>query len=196
MVVMAKISYVKEIDKSGLLRLGIVRGEESFSYIADAKLYARLGKPDRGSEISDEMLCMLAESDNRIKAKRQALSILSFADNNEKGLFMKLRRRGFDSEVARQTVEEMVELGYINEQRQLERIIAVEANGKLRGPRKIISSLVAKGYPSELVKKVLRNLCDEGEIDFSENAERLIEKKLSDPENHEQRKALLFKNGF
>ena len=87
-------------------------------------------------------------------------------------------------------------IGYINEKNQLERLILVEANSKLRGPLRIIPSLANKGYSSADVKSVLNRLVDEGEIDFKANAHRLAEKKLPDDFDEEDLKKLLYKNGF
>lgn len=193
---MIKISYAKENEKTGLLRLGIVRGEESFAYTVDRALYDRLGRPVRGDVINENDLALAAESDRVLRAKRAALSLLSYADNNERGLYLKLRRRGFDSETAKDTVDEMVSRGYVNEEKQLERILCAEANVKLRGPKKILPLLVSKGYPLELVRRVLSRLCDAGEIDFESNAERLVEKKMPDGCDFEQRRVLLYKSGF
>ena len=90
----------------------------------------------------------------------------------------------------------MVSRGYVNEKNQLERLIVIEANQKLRGPLKIIPALVNKGYSSSDVREVLKRLADEGEIDFSANAERLIEKKLPADADGEEIKKLLYKNGY
>ena len=87
-------------------------------------------------------------------------------------------------------------LGYINEQRQLERIILNEANRALFGPRKIISKLVLKGYATSKIKEVMRELSEKGELDFGENSRVLIEKKLGENPDSEDTAKLLYKYGY
>ena len=61
---------------------------------------------------------------------------------------------------------------------------------------KIFPALVGKGYSSDDVKRVMRALTDSGEIEFKENAKRLIEKRLPSCDNGEEIKKLLYKNGY
>ena len=193
---MARLSYVKENNNTGRIRLGIVRGEESVSYTVDKAFYTKLGRPERGCILDDGTVSLIAEEDGKIEAKKSALSLLSYSDNNEKGLYMKLRRKGYDSATARNAVDEMVSLGYVNEERQLLRIIKSEANDKLRGPKKILPALVSKGYPIGLVRSVMRRLCDDREVDFQANAARLVNKRLGSGADPKEAKELLYKSGF
>jgi SOS response regulatory protein OraA/RecX len=136
-----------------------------------------------------------AEADELIKAEKKALSLLSYADNNRRTLKQKLLRAGFGYEICDTVCEKMLSLGYIDENRQLERLILVEANTKLRGPERIIPALVAKGYSMSDIKAVMRELVKSGEIDFNKNARALISKKLPDADIEEKRK-FLYKNGY
>ena len=115
---------------------------------------------------------------------------------NKKNLATKLYRAGFGRDTVSAVTAEMEGLGYIDERRQLERIILNEANLKLRGPRKIIPTLAAKGYSTSDISSVMSALVDSGEIDFSRNARILAEKKLPDDADSEEKKKLLYKNGY
>lgn len=192
---MATLKYIREAKNSGLLSLGVSEGEESAHYTVGADIYAKIGSPKPGDELSFEDISVLALADEIIRAKKKALSLLAYADNNEKNLKIKLLRAGFGREIVDTVCREMVELGYINEKRQLERIILSEANIKLRGPMKIIPFLVSKGYSSQDVREVMRALVDSGEIDFQKNAKKLLEKKLL-TEDFEEKKKILYKNGY
>ena len=152
--------------------------------------------PHKGASIDEDAFYAITLGDEYYRAKRSALSILSYGDNNEKTLHTKLRTRGISDEVATDVVHEMVSLGYIDEHRQLERLITEEANRKLRGPRKILPHLTSKGYRSSDIKFVLSSLCDSGEIDFEENKERLLDKHLGDSRDTEAVKKLLYKHGY
>ena len=169
---------------------------ENRRYTVRTSVYEELGMPRKGYELDDGAFETLKLADEYYRAKRAALSILSYGDNNERTLHTKLRTRGISDEIATDVVHEMVSLGYIDESRQLERLIIEAVNRKLLGPRKIIPRLMAKGYRSSDIKSVLSSLCDSGEIDFEENKERLLDKHLGDLRDTEAVKKLLYKHGY
>ena len=193
---MATLKYKREIKDTGLLLLGIVGEGESADYTVNSTLYLEIGSPSVGDNVSDTDMSAVKYADELYRARKKALNILAYADNNQKTLKAKLLRAGFKYEIADLVLTEMVSHGYVNEKNQLERLILTEANQKLRGPLKIIPALINKGYSSSDVREVLRRLLDEGEIDFSANAERLIEKKLPAEADGEEIKKLLYKNGY
>jgi len=193
---MATLKYVREIKDTSLLLLGIVGEGESADYTVSSTLYSEIGSPVVGDDINSASLSAIKYADELYRAKKKALNILAYADNNQKNLKAKLLRAGFKREISDRVCEEMVSYGYVNEKNQLERLILVEANTKLRGPLRIVPALVSKGYSSADVKAVLSRLVDEGEIDFKENAKYLAEKKLPADAGKEDIKKLLYKNGF
>lgn len=192
---MAALKYVREVKDSNLLSLGVSEGEETARYTVGEKTYLAIGSPAVGDMLDDSQIYELKQADELYRARKKALSLLAFADNNERNLRMKLVRAGFGRETCDTVVSEMVERGYINEKSQLERLILNEANSKLRGPLRIIPALTAKGYSSCDVREVMHALVDSGEIDFKKNAKALIEKKLPLGEAEEKKK-LLYKNGY
>ena len=192
---MARLLYIRDVNDA-LLLLGISEEGECVRYKLLRTLYDEIGTPTKGAELSDEAMELIKRYDEEYRAKKKALSLLSYSDKNEAGLRRRLSQAGFSSEIAEKTAEEMVSLGYVNEERQLERIILSEANVKLRGPMKILPTLVEKGYSSADVRRVMRALCDSGEIDFRSNAKRLIEKRLPECTDTEAKKKFLYKNGY
>ena len=193
---MTRLLYIKEIKDTHLLRLGIQEGEETSGYTVSARLYSEIGSPIQREMLTDEQMVDIKREDEYIKAKKKALSYLAFADNNERTLRTKLIGKGYSREVSSEVAREMVSLGYIDERRQLERLVLTEANVRLSGKNKILPKLMAKGYSSADIAEVIRALVDSGEIDFRENARRLIEKKLSPEADAEEKKRLLYKNGY
>ena len=191
---MKTLRSIREIGDKGLLSLAI-GGEESINYTVCSRVYLEIGSPSVGDILTDEEIYRIREYDEYYRAKKKALAILAYADNNKRNLAMKLSKAGFGRDLTDRVVSEMVELGYIDERRQLERLITVEANGKLRGPLRVIPSLVNKGYSSSDVRAVMHTLVESGEVDFRKNAKALLDKKLptADPE---ERKKFLYKNGY
>jgi SOS response regulatory protein OraA/RecX len=108
---------------------------------------------------------------------------------------LKLMKSGFSPRVAEESAKRMVMLGYINETRQLEILVEHEANRALRGPRRILQKLLAKGYSHTDIKQTISKLCERGEIDFKKNSELLLEKHGAHY-GSEEAKLLLYKNGY
>ena len=193
---MAALKYIREIKDTRLLLLGIIGEGEPARYTVSTTVMDSIGNPSVGADLDDRQMSVIIYADKLYRAKKKALSILAYADNNSRSLSMKLARAGFDREIVGEVVDEMISLGYIREKDQLERLILVEANQKLRGPARIIPALAAKGYSSSDVREVMHRLVDEREIDFKKNARLLVEKKLPDLTDVEEKKKLLYKNGF
>lgn len=186
------IKSVKQANVKGYLKLEIDTGEGIARILLSDGQYDALGRPTPCEEISDEDFRFAMRGDEYNGAKKKALNILSFGDNSESALSLKLARAGFSREVRETVVSEMKALGYIDEERQIARLIETEASVKLRGPKKIIAQLSAKGYPADKIKETLRRLEIEKIIDFSEIKQKLI----ADVSDEEQRRKILYKSGF
>ncbi len=193
---MPTLEYIRISKDKKLLLLGISEEGEKSRYTVSEKFYISIGSPVQRTTLSDSELLLIKEENEYIRATRKALSLLSYADNNERALVGKLVRSGFKRELSETVAREMVSLGYIDEERQLSRLILKEANINLFGYSKLAGKLMSKGYSSEEIKKVTRSLVESGEIDFKANAKRLIEKKLPEDSPSEEKKKLLYKNGY
>ncbi|MBQ8719418.1 MAG: RecX family transcriptional regulator [Clostridia bacterium] len=193
---MAKILKISSPKGKNILKLRLFdeeRGEITLT-VSEA-LYRRTGCPLAGEEVDDEALACFAEEDEQRRADARALRLLEYADNNELMIKRKLISAGFSKEVAEESAKRMVMLGYINEERQLSILVEREANRALRGPKRILGKLAAKGYAIEEIKRVISRLCESGEIDFKHNAELLAEKHGVTAGSEEAR-LLLYKNGY
>lgn len=193
---MARLEYVRISKDKKLLLLGIAEEGERARYTVGEVFYVSIGSPTSGSVIEEDVLISVKEEDQRIRATKKALSLLSYADNNERTLKDKLVRAGFSHRVSSNVAKEMVGLGYIDEERQLRRLIIREANVNLSGFSKLLPKLAAKGYSVEQIRSVTSSLVKEGEIDFKANAKKLVEKRLPEGATYEEKKTLLYKNGY
>ena len=192
---MAKIIYIKESKTKGYLVIGVKDGEEKTPLTVNGAAYAEVGAPSLGEELTSDAYDALARENQRFLALRKALNLLSFSDNSERNLRYKLMRAGYSRDVVDYAIGEVLRLGYINEARQLERLILTEANSRLFGPMKIISRLVGKGYSPSDVRAAIEALRDSGEVDFDTNRARLLE-KLPDGYTDEDMYKLLYKYGY
>ncbi len=191
-----KIVYVRDSKNKGYTILGIDSGDGAVAYTVEAALYAQIGTPPPSSEIPKEAFERIAYRDEIFRATKKALSLLSYSDNNCRTLEAKLRRAGFSSTAARECVGEMLSRGYINEVRQIERLVLSEAKFKLTGRGKIIPKLIAKGYKRVEIEGVIDALVERGELDFEEIKRTLVMKKLGREPSNEDVLRLYYKHGF
>lgn len=192
---MKKLIYVRlSADKKRVV-LGVGDGDEVNRYSVSPGLFEEL-EISRGDELSEAVFFEINEADTRYRATKKALSLLSISDVSERSLVLKLRRAGYPRELSESVASEMVGRGYIDEKRQLSRLVLREANEKLRGRGRIVPALIAKGYSSRAVCEVLDELVEIGEISFSDNARRLCEKLLPGDCSADELKKLLYKYGY
>lgn len=189
-----KVIYIRDSKSRGYLRIGFSDGEQKIEYTVSEFDYKELGSLLIGDTLEEPSGFILA--DMRYRARLCALRLLSYGDNNESSLMRKLISRSISPEVAREVCEEMVSRGYINERRQLERLIETEANVRLNGRKRIFPRLIAKGYKREEIGEVLESLVDDGVIDFSLIKKRLLDKYADKYQGEEKRRELLYKHGF
>ena len=139
-----QVSYIRAARSRGYLSLGIEDGTDVHRLTVSESDYARCGSPMQGDVIDGRAYDLFTFSDECYRATLTALRILSFADNSERSLMMKLVQKGISREVAEGAVQEMVRLGYVNEREQLTRLVTREA-AALRGPLRIVAKLSSKG---------------------------------------------------
>lgn len=190
---MSKIKYIRSSRDGARAIIGIAEDEQVTGYYVSRSLPAELSLYV-GCEVDEPQYDAIAREDESYRAMKCALKLLSLSDNTASALYMKLLRRGFCREVARECADECIRLGYIDEHRQLARLVEREANVALRGKAYIIRKLASKGYRAGLVREVIDELVQSGEVDFSHSFERLAEKMSA--ESEEERRALSYKYGY
>jgi SOS response regulatory protein OraA/RecX len=189
---MIKIVYIKETKEKGILSLALYEGEELSRYTLDKSFIDEM-KLCAG-EITECELSEIKARDGYIRGKRKALSLLSFADNSKRSLLSKLIRFGTDRATAEKILNEMTDYGYIDEGRQISRLVISLATESLFGPKKIMARLVSRGYSPTDIRAAIRAAEESGEIDFSENR-RLVLKKHS-PKDETEANKILYKYGY
>ena len=128
---MSRLLYIRDAGEA-LLLLGIDEEGECVRYTVSRTLYSEIGSPLRGESLDEETMEAVRSYDERRRAKKKALSLLAYSDKNEATLRKRLIAEGFSRELSDDVSREMVNLGYVNEERQLERLILNEANVSLK----------------------------------------------------------------
>ena len=191
---MHKVAFVKPSRQKGYTVIGIDCDGEIKRFTLPQIFYAEIGLPVRGEKISDAVFCEILHEDEMFRALKRALSLLSYADNNERTLTLKLLRAGFSRAAVEYAVRDCVGHGYIKEKEQLLRLVSSLANSKLRGPLYIRQYLAAKGYKISEIDDAIDELTLSDEIDFKESFNRLAEKMGA--ADSEGRRILAYKYGF
>ena len=185
------VIYLRESARAGYTSLGILADGEVKKYLVPSGAALHLC---RGYELSDEEYEDISRLDEERRALDRATSLLAASDKSRVTLRARLISLGFSREVAENTVAECIRLGYLNERRQLERLVLREAERNLRGPKYITRKLAAKGYPCQEIRRVIESLTERGELDFRVIFSRLAEKRgVSAPE---ELRALAYKYGY
>ena len=191
-----KIKTLKINEKSKCVLIGI-EGENGYkSYKVSESFYIDIGAPEIGASLLSDTVALVEEENEYHEALKKALSLLEYSDNSKSMLFKKLLMRKVNKDAARYAVKRCVALGYLDEERQLKRLVSDLANNSLLGKNKIVAKLVAKGYLTTDVYKIIAILLDEGEIDFEHNKQKLIEKHSAVCGDEEALTKLLYKHGF
>ena len=191
---MARVLFVRPVPSKKRIQLGILDGTEEATYTVRESTYAQIGAPAVGCEIGSSTLGTVRFEDECLRAIKRAMGYLSFSDKSRFELKMKLVHSGISYEAADVALDRISELGYLDEDGQLERAVEREANYKLRGRYYIKRKLSSKGYSSAAISRAIERLTDSGEVDFNANFELLAEKKgaISEEEKH----ALEYKFGY
>ena len=190
------VIYVKSGSAKGYIRVGVGCDGEKYDFSVSDTDYESAGAPCADCILTEDVFELFSLSDMRYRARLKALRILSYGDNSERMLKVKLSRSGINRKIVEDTVSEMVSLGYINTERQLERQILSLVNIHSLGPGKIIPKLMARGYARCDIESLLDSLAMQVKIDFDSAREALITKKLPPDADGEQVKKLLYKNGY
>ena len=127
----------------------------------------------RGSIIDEDAFEKLEEMSRLCLAMRKGRDLLSYSASSRVRLAQRLRGKGIDKESAVAAAERLGEMGLINEEHDVERLVS-SCIKKLWGKKKIYRELCAKGYEKEIVSRELSTIGDDVWV---ENCIALFRKK-------------------
>lgn len=150
----------------------------------------------KSTMLSEEDLKTLVYVSECYRAKQKAIWHLSQSDHSEKGLYDKLCRK-FTKKASAFAVGQMIEKGYINDQKFAGNFVAKELN-KNRSLREIKSKLMQKGVSTDIIKQVCETTAHQ--LDEKEQIVALInskyKNKISDEIGLKKTFASLQRKGF
>ena len=127
----------------------------------------------KGQEISGEVVAQLCAQDTLRKAKRRALYLLGTRQYCRAELVKKLQAT-YSSEVAREAVDYICELGYVNDEEYAPKLAEYLIHTKHYGLRKTRFEMLHRGLDENLVEDALAQF---GEDEIDEEITSLLERK-------------------
>ncbi len=115
-----------------------------------------------GMVLSPEALSQLEHEDQPYRARSRALTLLAARDRSSREIDSRLTRLGFAEDVVSDTLEWLIERGYVDDERFVERYAAE----KLRAgwaERRIRTELQRQGLGRELVERAVTSVATDGE---------------------------------
>jgi regulatory protein len=123
-----------------------------------------LAEPLRvGEEVDEARLAELEAKDQSWKARDAALSLLSYRARTAVELERRLKRKGFDDDVAAATVERLDRLGVVDDAAFAESFVRDRVRLKPRGPRRLAGELRAKGVDEETARAAIAEVMEREE---------------------------------
>ena len=142
-------------QKNNPLKVSVfVDDKYAFSLDKDDPLVLKIKKD---MEISKKDFNNFSIESEFSKAKKYAFDIISLKAYSKKELLDKLLKKGFDKTVSYETVNELEDLGYLNDQEYANLYISY-AKEKLWGKEKVKYELSKKGIKQEIINECLLDL--------------------------------------
>ncbi|HSU17903.1 regulatory protein RecX [Longimicrobium sp.] len=154
-----------------------------------------------GDEVDDERLAALEAKDRGWKARDAALSLLSYRSRSATELTRRLRRKGFEDELAEATVERLGEMGMVDDAAFAESFVRDRVRLRPQGRRRIASELRAKGVDAETARDAIAGVMErEGatELDLARAAAARWKPRPGEDPAHARRRlqGFLARRGF
>lgn len=136
-------------------------------------------------------------SDSLIKARSSAAAMLGRKMLTCREVFDRLRRKGFENEIAEQVVSEFIEAGYLDDARYAEMYVADAASLGAKGIFRIKRELMQKGISASVIAAAI----DEAQPDTASALKEYIEQRGLCARVHTRRelenlKARLVRRGY
>ncbi|MBQ2743837.1 MAG: RecX family transcriptional regulator [Oscillospiraceae bacterium] len=149
--------------------------------------------------IDEDLFDYIVQESNNYAAKRAAIRIITNGQCSKDKLYKKLRARGFSHECAKNASDFVDSKNYIDEEWQIENYLKTLVEKKNFGKRKVFALLLAKGYKSEDIARIVD--AKYSDSDFKKYRSEFLISRFgkSAPETREEAEEFrkeLYKNGY
>lgn len=149
-----------------------------------------------GKEVSEAQWEEILLANDVVKCRAKAYSLLSFGAQSRKTLGDKLRRASFEISVVEKTLDQMEELGLVDDRALAERYFEVMTRTKKWGKRKMYAEMRRRGIGEEIIAEMLERPIDESAMVLDKLQTKFRSRDLSDPKEKQKVIQSLVRAGF
>ncbi len=132
----------------------------------------------KGKELTDEEINKIQEFDTNAKASDLAAKYLSYEMRTVYEVLQYLKKKGISLEAAQNAVDELVSLGYLNDEQYAQLFIKQNLNIGNEGPRSIQNKLAKKGIGNDIIENELEKIDEDSWIDPGVKAVKSLTNKV------------------
>ena len=125
-----------------------------------------------GDVLTEARLAELERKDAAWKARESALSLLSFRARSRAELRRRLKEKGFEEEVAEEVVENLGNLGLVDDASFAEVFVRDRVRLRPQGKRRLVNELRSKGVDAETAHAAIGEVMEAEEASETELARR------------------------
>ncbi|MCL2722070.1 MAG: recombination regulator RecX [Treponema sp.] len=108
----------------------------------------------------------MANTSEYIQVEKVALRLITRAEQCTSGLSRKLQKRGYDPDCINKVISDLTEKGLLNDSR-FSRFWLQSRIRLTRSPRRLLSSLCARGIDHDDAEAVLKEVLNEEDVEFT-----------------------------
>ena len=143
-------------------RVRIKSGREVIAIVAQetvAHLGLAIGQP-----ITDELMQRLDAAARELTANRDAMRLLSFRARSTSELAMRLRRKGYDREIADRVCNRLRDAGLVDDEAYAHEAVGAMLARKPAGERLLHAKLRSKGLADDIARKAIAEHLDDRDL--------------------------------
>ena len=179
---MRKITKI-EYQKKNKERFNIYLDDE-YGFSIDMNILIKYSL-QKNMELSDDIIDEILNAEERISVYNYGISVLSNTAKSEHELRLKMKDKGFDSQLIDNAINRLKEQKYLDDERYCEMYINDKINISKHGVLKIKEALYYKGIDKEIIEEKIKNISSE---EREKTALALGQKKVLGIEEEDVRK--------
>lgn len=157
---MRKITKI-EYQKKNKERFNVYLDEE-YGFSVDMNIFIKYSLK-KNMELSDDIIDEILRAEEKISVYNYGISVLSRTAKSEHELRLKMKDKGFDSQLIDNAVNKLKEQKYLDDEKYCEMFINDRINISKHGVLKIKEALYYKGIDKEIIEEKIKSISSEDE---------------------------------
>ena len=157
---MRKITKI-EYQKKNKERFNVYLDEE-YGFSVDMNIFIKYSLR-KNMELNDEIIDEILKAEEKTSVYNYGISVLSRAAKSEHELRLKMKDKGFDSQLIDNAINRLKEQKYLDDEKYCEMFINDKINISKHGVLKIKEALYYKGIDKEIIEEKIKSISSEEE---------------------------------